>query len=236
MNILKTLGFLQKNIEPYQKKLDEAYEQQYYLHLTENCTEELLLPMDNKKLEKLAKELEDYADRKPDAEKYVERIRKLIQLREEKEQAAVAVAQKEQAGLIAETEKIIRDMQRSTKEYYKPEVYVCGEKLLAEDAVHDKFKRYYAKDAERSVLGIYLLHGSKEQTPTLSVTNLNIYISGEVWQERFHKIPVEAVREIKNGMLKGITLTATTGEYDIYSVLPSAGRNNLADALMRIII
>lgn len=226
---IQKYGFREENAAPYLAQLDARHSDLYYVELVNKCVKETLIAMSVQDLVELATELDAYVSKKDDAQQHVDLVRELLEISKRHNKALSDLSNQFIPGIIDAASASVQSMRQRMKEYYKPEVYIQGEKFLAEYKKNDTFRKLYMADVERQIFGIYLLNGSKAPTPTLSITNLSVYVGQR-------KIPVESIVQVKPVMLiGGISLVTTTETIDVHSELPYAGKGHLATAIAEII-
>ncbi len=226
---IQKYGFREENAAPYIAQLDARHSDLYYVELVHKCTKESLVAMPLQALIELITELEAYVPQKDDAQQHVDHVRELADISKRHNKALSDLSNQFIPGMIDAASASVQSMRQRMKEYYKPEVYIQGEKFLAEYKKNDTFRSQYWADVERQIFGIYLLNGSQAPKPTLSITNLSVYVGQR-------KIPVETIVQVKPVMLLGgISLVTATETIDVHTELPYAGKGHLATAIAEII-
>lgn len=226
---IKKYGFREENAAPYIAQLDARHSDLYYVELVQKCTKESLVAMPLQELIELITELETYVSQKDEAQQHVDHVRELVDISKRHNKALSDLSDQVIPGIIAAASASVQSMRQRMKEYYKPEVYIQGEKLLEEYKENDTFRSLYRVGIERQIFGIYLLNGSQKPKPTLSITNLSVYVGQR-------KIPVESIVQVKPVMLLGgISLVTATETIDVHTELPYAGKGPLATAITEII-
>lgn len=226
---IQKYGFRAENAAPYLERMEARHSDLYYLELVQKCKKETLVAMPLQALVELQTELDVYVSKKDDAQQHVDLLRELVDIIKWHNKALSDLSNQFIPAIIDAASTSIQSMRQRMKEYYKPEVYIQGEKFLAEYKKNDTFRGQYWTDVERQIFGIYLLNGSQAPKPTLSITNLSVYVGQR-------KIPVETITQVKPVMLLGgISLVTATETIDVHSELPYAGKGHLATAIAEII-
>lgn len=230
---LQTCGLSEEDIAPFAAQIEARYSDLYYEELIEKCTKESLVGMGKKARAELQTELEAYIGGKEDAQQYADRVRNIRELTEKHKRAvndARDQALSELMAAAAAAAEIIR-----AKLYDKPEIYIFGEEHLTKEKQNDKFSRFYEEGGERQLFGVYRLNGGAK-IPTLSITNLNVYVGGRTWEGVQKKVAVESIVQVKPvKMFGGISLVTATETIDVKTELPYEGKVQLADVISEIV-
>ena len=225
---IRKCGFKKENTAPYITQLDARHNELYYINLVRQCTAEILAGMSVQDLVELRKELEAYVSQKDDAQQYVDRVQSVTEATKRYNKALVDLSKQYIPAIIDAASASVKSLYQRVTEYYRPEIYVQGEKFLEEHKKDDIFRSQYAPDVERQIFGVYQLNGSKA-TPSLSITNLCAYAGKR-------KIPVESIVQVKAVMLVGgVSLVTATETINVHTELPYGGKVHLATAISEIV-
>lgn len=230
-------GFDNKNTSQYEKTIDERYRNLIFVASCDKCKQSVISKLATEKdgLKSLLNDFE--TSKKDDAEisPYIQRINALDEVQKAYDKKLTDTRNKWKNQLISYvSEEITKSVLPQTRECYKPEVYIQGEKSLKEYSEFDKCKGSYAEE-EFAVFYIFQLNG-KNRIPNLSITNYAMYLSKSSSDGKVIRIPLETVVTLKPAKIfNNIAVNATAVTGNIYTELPYKAKECLSNAITNII-